>query len=83
MVLYLYQWEVLLVPDLYIRFPMEFCSKQVSRNRDETNFVITRNKVVILRNSVLRGMAHFVSRNQCCRSGSARIRIILLDPDPH
>jgi len=46
-----------------IGFPTEFCSKRVSRNRDETNFVITQHKVVILRNSVLWGMAYFVARN--------------------
>jgi hypothetical protein len=36
---------------------------QKNEFRDETNFVITRNKVVLSRNSVLGGMAYFVLRN--------------------
>ena len=47
----------------YLGFPTEFCYEQVSRNRDETNFVITQNKVVILWNSMLRRLAYFVLRN--------------------
>jgi hypothetical protein len=34
-----------------------------SGNRDETNFAVTRNKVIISRNSMLHGMATFVLRN--------------------
>ena len=38
---------------MYLGFPTEFCYERVSRNRDETNFVILQNKVVIPRNSGL------------------------------
>ncbi len=39
-------------------FPTEFCYERVSQNRDKTNFVITRNKVVaefrVMRNGLFR-----------------------------
>ncbi len=49
---------------LRVGFLTEFCYKRVIGNRDETNFVIPRNKVVNSRNSVFRGMAYFVLRNE-------------------
>jgi len=44
-------------------FPTEFCSERVLWNRDETNFVISRKKVVISRNSMFCGMAYFALPN--------------------
>jgi len=46
-----------------VGFPTEFCSERVSGNKDETNFVMTQNKVVIPGNSGLSGMAYFVLQN--------------------
>ncbi len=57
---------------LHIGFPTEFSYEWVSRNRDKTNLVITRNKVVISRNSVFRGMAYFLSRNRTKRNEKTR-----------
>jgi len=58
-----YQTEIARKRRLELGFPTEFCYERVSRNRDETNFVISQKKVVIPRNSVLHGMVYFLLRN--------------------
>ncbi len=44
----------------------------ILRNRDETNFIISRNKVVNLLNSVLRGMTYFILQNGTTRNEITR-----------